>query len=129
MNLRIQSISHKEEKGLFYLKKEGLMLASEQFGKRTFSLSIMEKVLPKHVFKNINLASLIKKAKEFLPKMALNLQIQFLSKLPKSLSRQGDLIIKKVIIQMEKTRAVVDLIEPLLDDDMWPLPKYRKCYF
>lgn len=99
-----------------------------------------------------NLASSIKKANEFLPKTALNLQIQYLSNLSKSLeeslkeidklrslqeeltatkslSKQGDLVTKKIITQMEKTREVVDSIELLVDDDIWPLPKYREMLF
>jgi glutamine synthetase type III len=30
---------------------------------------------------------------------------------------------------MEKTRQIVDELEPLIDDDLWTLPKYRELLF
>lgn len=35
----------------------------------------------------------------------------------------------KVIPLMEKVRACVDSLEMMVDDQMWPLPKYRELLF
>jgi glutamine synthetase len=34
-----------------------------------------------------------------------------------------------VLPKMEKTRQIVDELEPLIDDDLWTLPKYRELLF
>jgi glutamine synthetase len=36
---------------------------------------------------------------------------------------------KKVIPHMEKVRGFVDALEVIVDDDLWPLPKYREMLF
>ncbi len=35
----------------------------------------------------------------------------------------------KVIPAMEKTRVACDMLETMVDDDLWPLPKYREMLF
>ncbi len=38
-------------------------------------------------------------------------------------------MLEKVIPAMEAVRAVADLLETEIDDDLWPLPKYRELMF
>ena len=38
-------------------------------------------------------------------------------------------MLTEVIPQMEKVRAAADGLEKVVDDDLWPLPKYRELMF
>ena len=45
------------------------------------------------------------------------------------ISRKGDTFANKVLSLSDKFRQAVDKLETLVDDQYWPIPKYREILF
>ncbi len=61
---------------------------------------------------------------------ALNALEKALSKANASdFHRQGEIFRDQVLPAMSKVRAQVDALEDVVEDDLWPLPKYREMLF
>ena len=44
-------------------------------------------------------------------------------------AEHAEAMLNEVIPQMEKVRSAADGLEKVVDDDLWPLPKYRELMF
>jgi glutamine synthetase type III len=94
----------------------------EIFGQNVFTKAVMQKRLPKPVFKSV--MATIEHSKPLDPSVAVVVAVVM-----KDWAMEKGATQKSLLPAMLAIRAAADSLEGLVADDLWPLPTYQEMLF